>query len=128
MIEVYAKACQSLDGEPEVVDICDYFGGFIKDGSEKTISRLYFPPLLNIDARSSLRGLVNESFGIADNLGYDGKTNFKEVLLSFIAWGGIKQRETTDDSEPDTKRSRVVTFCQDPYTGSKDRHKNTLNY
>ena len=44
MIEVDAKSCQSLDGEPALVDICDYFGGCIKDVSEKTISRLYFPP------------------------------------------------------------------------------------
>ena len=48
MIEVDANACQSLDGEPELVDICDYVGGCIKvlrvNASEKTISRLYFPP------------------------------------------------------------------------------------
>ena len=47
MIEVDAKACQSLDGEPELVDVCDNFGGCIKvlrvNASEKTISRIYFP-------------------------------------------------------------------------------------
>ena len=48
------------------------------------------PPLLNVDARSSLRGLANESLGIADNLGHDGNTKLKEVLISFISWGGIK--------------------------------------
>jgi hypothetical protein len=95
---------------------------------DSSINDTSFPSLLNIDARSSLRGLVNESFGIADNLGHDGKTKLKEVLLSFIAWGGCQQKEKTDDSEPNTKRSKVVTFCQDPYTGSLARHKNTLNY
>jgi hypothetical protein len=95
---------------------------------DSSINDTSFPPLLDVDARSSLRGLVNESFGVADNLGYDGKTKLKEVLLYFIAWGVIKQREKTDDSEPDTKHSRVVTFCQDLYTGSKYRHKNILNY
>ena len=30
MIEVDAKVCPSLDGEPQFVDICDYFGGCIK--------------------------------------------------------------------------------------------------
>ena len=95
---------------------------------DSSINDTSFPPLLNVDARPSLRGLVNELFGIADNLGHDGKTKLKEVLLSFIAWGGIKQREKTDDNEPDNKRSKVVTFCQDPYTSSQDRHTNTLNY
>ena len=95
---------------------------------DSSINDTSFPPLLNVDARSSLRGLVNESFGIADNLGHDGKTKLKEVLISFISWGGIKQREITTDKEPDSKHSRVVTFCQEPYTGSIDRHKNTLNY
>jgi hypothetical protein len=95
---------------------------------DSSINDTSFPSLLNVDARSSLRGLVNESFGIADNLGHDSKTKLKEVLLSFIAWGGCQQKEKTDDSEPNTKRSKVVTFCQDPYTGSLARHKNTLNY
>ena len=93
-----------------------------------SINDTSFPPLLNVDARLSLKGLVNESFGIADNLGHDGKTKLKEVMLSFISWGGMKQREITSDKEPETKRSRVVTFCQEPYTGSIDIHKNTLNY
>ena len=38
MIEVDAKVCQSLDGELQLVDICDYFGGCVKvlrvNGSE----------------------------------------------------------------------------------------------
>ena len=128
----YAKTSTHFPMSFSQEDEDDFFCGSDMPGADEmfdsSINDTSFPPLLNVDARSSLRGLVNESFGIADNLGHDGKTKLKEVLLSFIAWGGIKQREKTDDSEPDTKRSRVVTFCQDPYTGSKDRHTNTLNY
>ena len=41
--EVDAKAGRSFDGEPELVDICDYFGGRTQDGKQP-ITRLYFPP------------------------------------------------------------------------------------
>ena len=97
----------------------DFFCGADMPGADEifdsSINDTSFPPLLNVDARSSLRGLANKSFGIADNLGHDGKTKLKDFLLSFIAWGGIKQRKKTDESDPDTKRSSAVTFCQEPY-------------
>ena len=69
----------SFDGMPCAAEMFD-----------SSINDTSFPPLINVDARSCLRGLVNESFVIADNLGHDGKTKLKEVLLSFISWGGIK--------------------------------------
>jgi hypothetical protein len=59
---------------------------------DSSINDTLFPLLLNVDTRSSLRGLVNESFGIADNLGHDGKTVERDsAIFHFLGWYKTKR-------------------------------------
>lgn len=93
---------------------------------ETSIDDYDFPISQSVDSRHSLKGLVDEAYSAADDVGHEGIVKMQLMLREFKTWCNEKRNDSKNNNHTDDDRT-YVPMTQDSYVGMKKRILNTYH-
>jgi len=111
-----------------VKEICADTSDEVEVMFEESFSNFVLPADVSkgVNARMTLRGVIDTGYNLADRLGTEELQQFEEKMIEFNTWATEKIAESSGQNNTSAKR-KYVPITNKAYVGKTERVFNTRN-